>query len=503
MGMHDFTFYNIIKRNARACKDGIALVCGDRRVTNDGLLELVDRLADGLVAAGLKTGDRIGVLAKNSLEFVYLYAAAAKTGALLLPVNWRLSAEEVAFVLSDGTPSFVFVDPEFESMVDAVQGANGFPSEFFSTGAVTSSLAAFNDIFTDARNESSADFSNRDAFVIMHTAAVQGKPRGAVLTHQGTILAAMNVMTKFRLSRTDGNIVMLPLFHSLGLVMLLAASMAGGLNIVMPKFDAAVALRHIKEDKATMFGEFAPMLGMLLDAARDAGGDLSGVRNVLGIDGPDTIERFQETAGATFWVAYGQSETSALCTTAPYSERPGSAGFPLDFAEVDTVDEHGNTCRPGDSGEIVVRGPLVFKGYWNLEQETEFTFRDGRHHTGDLGRIDEDGYLWFQGRAPEKELIKPGGENVYPVEVENTILEHPSVAAVSVIGVPDAKWGEAIKAVCVLEKGDSLDEKELIEFVAGRIARFKKPKHVVFVGELPLLESGGVDRDKVKAEHGG
>ncbi|MBW1984721.1 MAG: AMP-binding protein, partial [Deltaproteobacteria bacterium] len=180
----------------------------------------------------------------------------------------------------------------------------------------------------------------------------------------------------------------------------------------------------------------------------------------------------------------------------------GSAGIPAFMAEVQLIDGDGNFVETGEQGEIVVRGPVVFNGYWNLDEDNAYTFRDGWHHTGDMGKFDEEGYLFYTGRKPEKELIKPGGENVYPAEVEKTILEHPLVEEVSVIGVPDSKWGEAIKAVCVLKKGESLDETELIEFVASKIARFKKPKHIVYVNELPKTGDGSIDRNKVKEEHG-
>ena len=156
----------------------------------------------------------------------------------------------------------------------------------------------------------------------------------------------------------------------------------------------------------------------------------------------------------------------------------------------------------GRTGEIVVRGPMVFKGYWNCDADNTFTFRNNWHHTGDMGRFDEDGYLWYAGRSPAKELIKPGGENVYPAEVERAILEHAAIAEVVVLGVADAHWGEAVKAVCVCKPGERVSAQDLIEFVGQRIARFKKPKHVAFVAQLPRTASGVVDRQAVKQEHG-
>jgi acyl-CoA synthetase (AMP-forming)/AMP-acid ligase II len=185
-----------------------------------------------------------------------------------------------------------------------------------------------------------------------------------------------------------------------------------------------------------------------------------------------------------------------------WRERRGAAGRATLLATVAVLDELDQPLPAGPVGEIAVRGPLVFRGYWRREADTAHTFRADWHHTGDMGRFDEDGYLWYAGRSPAKELIKPGGENVYPAEVEKAIREHPAIADVAVIGVPDAQWGEAIKAVCVCRPGRSVAAAELIDFVAGRIARFKKPKHVVFVAALPKTAQGATDRAKVKADYG-
>jgi long-chain acyl-CoA synthetase len=239
-----------------------------------------------------------------------------------------------------------------------------------------------------------------------------------------------------------------------------------------------------------------------LDLKEKVGGDLSSLRAVGGLETPETIERYQRLTGGTFYCLYGQTETSCLATFGPYNERPGSAGRPLPLAEVRLVDEYDRFVPTGTVGEIVVKGPMVFKGYWNLEKENAYTFREGWHHTGDMGRFDEDGYLWYAGRKAEKELIKPGGENVYPAEVEKAILQHPSVLRTVVFGVPDPKWKEGIKAVCQLKEGMSLGERELIDFVAERLARYKKPHYVQFVADMPLTKDGNPDRAKVKELYG-
>jgi len=502
MVIHDVSIYSIIKRNARLRKERTALISGPAAVSYHELLGKVDSLATGLQARGLKSGERIGVLAKNSLEYVYLYGAAARIGAILLPINWRLSYEEVKYVLSDGSPAVLFADPEFQDKAGPLISGVDSPITCFSTGDPYGDFRAFSELMEEGEATPVAKVGSDDRCVIIHTAAVQGRPRGAILTHRGVLLTSLELMYLWNLSPKDVNISMLPLFHIAGILQIVSVMMAGGCSIVLPGFDADIAVKCIEEHHVTVFFEFPPMLQSLLDKAQEDSRDLSCLRHVLGLDHPDTVKRFQDITGATFWAIYGQSETSGLTTAAPYFEKAGSAGVPLRLAEVEVVDDSGAILEPGRSGEIVVRGPQVFAGYWNLEEDTRYTLRDGWHHTGDMGRIDEQGYLWFEGRAPEKELIKPGGENVYPFEVENVILQHPKVKEVAVIGVPDPEWGEAIKAICALTPGSSLPEAELIQFVAGRIARFKKPKHVVYVDELPKTGDGRIDRGKIKTDHG-
>jgi acyl-CoA synthetase (AMP-forming)/AMP-acid ligase II len=503
MGLYDFGIYGIIKRNARVAGERTSLIYRDERVSHRQYLERVNRLARGLSAVGIGRGDRIGVLAMNSLEFMYLYGAAAKLGAIMLPVNWRLKPEEVEYVLCDGAPRVVFADGEFQGLVESLSSGLGFVERYFSMGKGDGRFRPFGELMDNDGKGDEPEVRSGDAFVIIHTAAVAGKPRGATLSHLGLLMANLQAIYYFRLTPEDCHLLMLPLFHLAGLGTCLNVMHAGGRNVILPKFDPDLALHHIQEDRASIFVEFPPMLAKLLERNEELGCDLSSLRVVAGLDHPDTVRRFEELTGGTFWTAFGQSETSGFVTFAPYFERPGAAGLPAYLAEVEVVDEGGRILPPGKTGEIVVRGPMVFKGYWKLEKDNEYTFRGGWHHTGDMGRFDDDGYLFYAGRMPEKELIKPGGENVYPAEVEKAILEHPGVAEASVIGVPDQQWGEAIKAVCVLRDGVSLSESDLIDFVASRIARFKKPKHVVFVPSLPKAPDGSIDRTKVKADHAG
>ena len=505
MGLYDFTIYDLIRRNATAFATLPAWLEVDdgRTLTFNEIRQEVDRLAEGLQQLGVAKGDRIGVLGKNSLEQFLLYGAAAALGAIVLPVNWRLSAEEACFNLNDCAPKWLFVDEEFQQTIE--DNRSGLPSVkgFFNLRADRGKYDAFSELQQSGDGFDAPEVTAADGYVIIHTAAVAGRPRGALLSHNNLICADMHLIYLFGTTVEDVHLNMLPMFHIAGLVMMFSSFHAGALNLNLSKFDAEKVVSLIEEKKASLTFDFSPILGSILEEAEKTGKNISALRGVLGLEAPETIEKYQQVTGGTFYAMYGQTETSCLATLGRYSDRPGAAGRPIELCDVRLFDDYDRPVAAGQTGEICVRGPMVFAGYWNLPEDNARTFREGWHHTGDLGRFDEDGFLFYAGRKAEKELIKPGGENVYPAEVEKVILQHPAVIKTVVIGVPDPKWKEGIKAVCQLKEGETLTEEALIEFVGARIARYKKPSYVEFVDEMPVGEDGAPDRGKVKELYGG
>ena len=444
MGLHDYTFYDLINRNAVCYNNRPAwLEVDDQRTLSFvQFKEQVDRLAGGLQTLGLQKGDRIGVLGKNSLEYFLLYGACAAIGAILVVVNWRLSAEEALFNLNDAEPRFLFVDAEYQQMIEGKKKKLNSVENCFNLKPPGGSFTPWEALMESPGAFEPNDVATDDGWVIIHTAAVAGRPRGALLTHGNLIAANISLKRLFILSADDIHLNLLPLFHVAGLFMATATFHAGALNVNMSKFEAKQAVDLIAEKKVTVLYDFSPILSSILDEHEKSAKSIRSLRAVKGIENPETIERYQKLTGGTFFCVYGQTETSAMATLGPYNDRPGAAGKPLELADVRLVDENDNPVNPGQIGEIVVKGPMVFKGYWNLPEDTAYAFRGGWHHTGDLGRFDEDGFLWYEGRKAEKELIKPGGENVYPAEVEKAILENPAVEKAVVFGVPDSKWKE-------------------------------------------------------------
>ena len=500
MGLNDFTFFDLINRNARIFANNPAWFEVDtgQTLTFAEYKRRVEHLACGLTHTGLKQGDRVGVLGKNSLEYFLLYGAAAALGLIVLPINWRLSAGEVVFNLNDCQPSVLFVDQEYQPLVNESKAELNSVNAFYN---LKEGLGTFED--WNALEQNNADFEpvevgSDDGFVIIHTAAVAGRPRGALLSHANVLCANMHMINCFNLQESDVHLNLLPLFHVGGLFMATNSFHAGALNINMSKFDADTAADLIATRNVSLLFDFPPILASILKAGQENNQDLTSLRSVIGIGTAEDIERYQEVSGGTYFCMYGQTETSCLATMGRYSDRPGSAGKTIPLADIKLVDDDDAPVAVGEVGEIAMKGPMVFKGYWGLPEDTDYAFRNGWHHTGDQGRIDEDGFLWFAGRKPDKELIKPGGENVYPAEVENAILKHPAVAQTVVFGVPDPKWKEGIKAVCQLNPGQTLAADELIRFVGEQIASYKKPQYVEFVDEIPLLENGKADREKIK-----
>lgn len=504
MGIYDLTIYDVICRNAVLFKDKPAWYEAEteQTLTFSQIKDLVDSYARGLQQIGFQKQDRIGIVGKNCLEYFVLYGAIAAMGGIAVPVNWRLSAEEAAHNLNDVQARLVFVQSDDPQWFDQLRARLDTGTDCFNLQSGNSALPDFAPA-SAGQPIVPADVSTDDGFVIIHTAAVAGRPRGALLSHANVLWANMHLMYCFSLTEQDVHLNLLPLFHIAGLGMALHSFHGGALNVNMRKFDAARAVELIADKKVSLLFEFAPILKSILDQQEQTGADIGSLRAVMGLDAAETIERYQQVTDGTFFIMYGQTETSMLASVSPYNDCPGSAGRPLPMAEVGLVDDRDQPVAAGEVGEIVMRGPMVFKGYWNLDQENAQTFRNEWHHTGDLGRMTPDGFLWYAGRKPEKELIKPGGENVYPAEVENVILQHPGVAAVVVFGVPDPKWKEGIKAVCQLKPGEKLTARELIEFVGARIARYKKPQYVEFAAQLPLKADGALDRAAIKGRYGG
>lgn len=496
----DMTYYAMLQEMAEKRAEDAALISTSGTLTYGAYLEAIDRLAGGLLARGITSGVRVCLLAQNSPESFILFGACACTGAIAFPINWRFSPGEIETVLRLAEPQMLIVDPAnlptVESLaLDTIDHRVGFGTE------LPQGWLPFDTLMSEADNDFPA-VGGDDAFILLSTAAVEGVPRAATLSHRNLLTAGRQLVESLELTETDRHLAAMPLYHVTGLGLSLAALQAGGANVIQERFDPSEAVTLMDQHQVTLLASFPPVLASLLEAREAVGASWASLRYVLGLDAPEVIQQLLSASSAGFWTGYGQSESSGIVTLIDVREKPGAVGKPLPVVDVRCFDDKGEEVPIGSPGEIVVRGPLVFLGYWADEDATRYASRFGWHHTGDTGRFDEEGYLYYLGRKPEKELIKSGGENVYPAEVEFAIAALPEIQAVCVFGVPDETWGEAVKAVVELKSGEQLREEQVIEAVTERIAAYKKPRSVLFIEALPRTPEGQIDREAVKAAYG-
>jgi long-chain acyl-CoA synthetase len=503
MSVHGFTVYDMIARGAFVHGDAPAIIQGERQLSFREFRRQVDTLAGGLAALGIGKGDRICVLAQNDTAYLTLYGACARQGVIAYPINWRLTAQEVERVVERAAPRMMVVDASTLSVVAGWPENKRAVAHWYQFGEPAGpGFTPFATLYRGGAEPPMADVAPADPFAVISTAAVDVIPRGAALTHANVITANLTAMACIGYNAADRYLLALPLFHITALGMAMAHMHAGGASVVVSRFDAEEAVRLIDRHRVTHVSDFPPVLSTLLDAAEKLGSRLPSLKHVSGLDSPQTIQRLHDQTRAQFWTGFGQSETSGFVTLQRVLDKPGAAGKPVPLCQVKVVDEYDREVPVGAPGEIVVRGPLVFQGYFGQPDVTAYTLRNGWHHTGDVGRFDADGYLYYVRRKPEKELIKPGGENVYPAEVETVILQMDGVSGVCVYGIPDAKWGEAIKAVVEVKAAGRYTAQQVSDFVASKIARFKRPHAVAFADALPRTADGAVDREAVKTKWG-
>lgn len=489
------SLYALLADNAQQRPEQPAAINSARALSHAGMLQRVDRLAAGFSEIGLQVGDRVAILAQNSIEYLELYGACARNGLIAAPVNWRLTPQEIAAVLALTEPQLLVLGEQFAGL------DLGIDRSYVLAEAVTAGRPPLSQLYQDAASSDPAARAELP-FVIIPTAAVEGRPRGALLTQSNLVHAAQAQVAALELTSQDRYLAALPLYHIFALGYWAVMTVAGGATVVLESFDPAAAAMLIESAQVTLFPSFPPVLETLLEAQAATWAKWANLRYVVGLDKPETIQRLLNETEAEFWTGFGQSETTGGVTIGSAVERPGSAGKPLPGVELCLVDGQDRPVPAGEVGEIAVRGPVVFAGYWNDPEATAFAMRGGWHHTGDLGRLDEEGYLFYAGRKPEKELIKSGGENVYPAEVENVLQGLPQVEAACVFGVMDEKWGEAVKAVIELVPGQQLSVEQVIQAITAQVASYKKPRYIEFVAKLPRSSSGEIDRAAVKANYG-
>ena len=451
-----------------------------------------------LASLGIDKGDRVAYLGYNHPELLAMLFACARLGAMLVPLNFRLAAPEHAEILAHADPAVLVADPAFFDHAAGLAAALPLMRLVALEGERAGWFAW--------QGPSPAGFSPRlpgtdaDPVLIVYTSGTTGKPKGAVHTQAGLLWNVVNATAYQDLTSRDHVLTVLPMFHVGGLcIQTLPALHAGATVTIHARFDAAAFLRDVAARRPTLTLLVPATLNAIYSHPDWARTDLSSLREVN--TGSSTVSDSLfapfHARGIPVGQVYGATETgpvSIYLRAEDAMRKVGSAGKPALHAEIRLVDAEGRDVTPGTVGEILVRAPNVMQGYW--KDPSNPAFRDGWFATGDLARVDEEGYYWVVGRT--KDMIISGGENVYPAELENVLADCPAVAESAVVGVPDPKWGEAVVAAVVTKPGAALDEAAVLALFEGRLARFKHPRRVVFVESLPKTALGKVQKAELR-----
>ncbi len=482
---------SILTASTERAPDSPAIRLGEAELSYADLDDRSARLATLLRERGLASGDRIGIMLPNVPEFPISYYGVLRAGGVVVPMNVLLKRREIAFYLGDSGARALFAWHGFAE--EAREGAAEAGAELVEIEPAT--FAATLERLDPAPGL--AETAEEDTAVILYTSGTTGKPKGAELTHHNLSRNAQisgETMTEVR----EGDVVLgaLPLFHSFGQTVSMNGSIRMGACLTMlPRFDPGEALETIQRDRVTHFQGVPTMYGALLHHPDREQLDTSTLRSCVtgGASMPvEVLRGFEEAFGCIVLEGYGLSETSPVsCSNHPDRERkPGSIGTPIEGVEMRVVDEDDNPVPQGEIGEIVIRGHNIMKGYWQRPDATAEAMRGGWFHSGDMARVDTDGYFYIVDR--KKDLIIRGGYNVYPREVEEVLYEHPMVREAAVLGVPHDEWGEEVGAAIVLHDGEELAPEELSAYVRERIAAYKYPRVVWFIDELPKGPTGKI-----------
>ncbi|PAU94149.1 AMP-dependent synthetase [Aliifodinibius salipaludis] len=487
-------YNNWLKKRERYTpqKEAVIDTVGGKRYTYRELNQKANRLAGYLQQeCGLEAGDRLAVVSKNNIEYLILFFACAKVGTVMVPLNYRLPQSGLNELLDDADPHLIVCSDEFSFVEEGAAKAISFS------------------LITKVLDDSQPDpelyeADAEDIAMILYTSGTTGKSKGAMISWQQIHWNSINTEISLELTGQDCAFVNTPFYHTGGWHVLLTPLIHhGGKLVLQPEFDAAECNELIEEEAITILFGIPTMLRMMMEEPNFDEVDVSSVRFAIcgGESCPiPTINRYKEK-GIPIRQGYGLTEAGPNCYSLPAGDairKKGSVGFPNFHIGVKIVDDDNEEVPQGEVGELLMKGPHVFAGYWKNPEATEEAIDNGWVHTGDLFRCDEDGYYYMVGR--KKEMYISGGENVYPVQVEKVIYEHDAVAQVAVIGVPDEQWGETGCAFVVINDGFSMTKEELRSYCRKHLAGYQTPKHIFFRDSLPVGDSNKIQKRDLEEE---
>ncbi len=486
--------------------DGIATIDGGRQRTWRQFKDRIAGLAGGLRALGLNEQDRVAILALNSDRYFELVYALPWAGLVSVPLNIRLAPDELIFLLNDSGTKVLCVDQTFSAMLPAFEGKlESVEHVVLMEDEGTEGLVAYEDL-VQSEALPDANAGHDDTAGIYYTGGTTGLPKGVMLTHNNLVANALNTVYGFSFDEQSRYLHTAPMFHAADAAANIALTMLGGTHIFVPKFEPEPVLEALQNHQVTNVTMVPVMINAIVNTSSIKDYDLSKLR-LIGYGGapmPEAVlaQCLELLPHVNLKQAYGMTELSPIitlldseyhCFDGPKAGKIRSAGQVVLTGEIKVVDESDVELPRGEIGEVIARGPTVMKGYWKREKETAEALKNGWMHTGDAGYMDDDGFVFIADRV--KDMIISGGENVYSVEVENVVHQHPAVASCAVIGIPSDQWGEEVIAIAMLHEGQSADESteaDIIAFCKEKIAGYKCPRQVKFLDELPTSGAGKI-----------
>jgi long-chain acyl-CoA synthetase len=499
--LHSLTLGDVLREHARSHPARVALVDGDRRLTFPELDARVDQLANALIATGFAPGDRALWLGQNSFRVIEGLLGAARAGGCFCPANWRSSAAEMATAIDDLEPALIlWQDDEIGDAVRAARDQCTWSTTWVQHDAEgDGSYEAL--LASGASGDPGVAVDPASPALLMFTAAFTGTPNAAMLSHTAVLVQdlVMGMMQEISCEYVYLNCG--PLFHVATFMTTMATFHFGGTNVFTPRVDAEELCRLIEAERCTGAFVMGPTINEILELNRDSRFDLTSLRTFGGSPEWNEMITVDTSPWARRPAGFGQTEVMGMLTFNAWGgEQQGTVGRPSPMVQVRIVDPDDVEVPPGETGEIAARGPTVMNGYFGRDQVNAERLRNGWHHTNDLGRREADGSITFVG--PKTRIIKSAAENIYPAEVEACLQSHPAVQEAAVIGVPDPKWDQSVKAVVVLTEGHDVTAEAIMEHCRANIASYKKPRTVEFVEKLPR-DGWLVDYDALDEQFGG
>ena len=502
--------------------DRAAMVFEGRTITYGEFSERVNALANALAELGVKKGDMVAMLQVNCPEFIEAYNAAAKLGAIYVPLNFRARKDELSYMLNNCEAKVLFVGERYAEMVMEMKPDLARAEHFICIESKPDGMHDYAELLATASTEEIfTEIDDDDITILMYTAGTTGRPKGVPLTHNSFSTYVLENVTPVDIEIEETNILTVPLYHVAGVQAVMAAVYGGRTIAMMRQFDVKGWLNVVQEQKVNRAMLVPTMLKRVVDDPDLATFDLSSLKVITYGAAPMPFEVIKKAIelfpNVMFINAFGQTETASTITslgpedhviTGSEEEKAkklkrlqSSIGKPMADVQIKIVDDDGEEVPTGVIGEMLAKGPRVMSGYWKDEEKTAKALTpDGWLHTSDKASIDEDGYIFLAGRGDD--MIIRGGENISPGEVEDVLYAHPSIEDAAVIGVPDPEWGQEPKAVVVLKKGHSATAENIMEFCRGNLASFKRPRYIVFIDELPHTSTGKVLKRDLRDKHG-